>query len=116
MALIPWRNQAKRRLNFIKSESEPILHAEQQFETSVMIAVVVLTALLALISGRRTEFARTWITGEELRRRSDDLCERGCRRAHYGPLNVVVADRPADEAQLVGATEVRERIADMPAV
>ena len=42
-------------LNFIKSESEPILHAEQQFETSVMIAVVVLTALLALISGRRTD-------------------------------------------------------------
>jgi hypothetical protein len=55
MALIPWRNQAKRRLNFIKSESEPILHAEQQFETSVMIAVVVLTALLALISARRTD-------------------------------------------------------------
>ena len=43
MALVAWRNQAKRRLNFIKSESEPILHAEQQFETSVMIAVVVLT-------------------------------------------------------------------------
>ena len=55
MPLVAWGNQAKRRLNVIKSESGQILHAEQQFETSVMIAVVVLTALLAFISGRRTD-------------------------------------------------------------